>query len=327
MRSYPGTLLDESCRLAVRRQRDYGRERGVPWGISESAYDVRDHRGTYQYRAFGVPGLGLKRGLADDLVVAPYASALAALVHPTAAAANLRRLVDLGLLGAYGCFEAIDYTPRRAGEAPEPIGRAAPAVAGGVVVRAWFAHHQGMTPGGAGRRADRPADGGALPLGPPGAGHRAAAPGARRRARPPPSGRGPTRRRASPRRCRPRRSAASARRTPPSRTPSSSPTAATPRWSPTPAAAPASAAGRAVTRWRQDATRDPGRPAPLPARRAERARLVGHPPPDRRGGARTTLVTFTMEKATFQREDDGLGHPARRGRLARRTTSRCGASR
>ena len=145
LRGYPGTLLDESCRLAVRRQRDYGAERGVPWGFSESAYDVVDHHGTYQYRAFGVPGLGLKRGLADELVVAPYASALAALVHPTAAAANLRRLVGAGLLGAYGCYEALDYTPRRPEELEAPAGRPAPDRTGGVIVRAWFAHHQGMT--------------------------------------------------------------------------------------------------------------------------------------------------------------------------------------
>ena len=117
MRSYPDTLLDESCRMAVRRQRDYAGERGVPWGISESAYDLVDHLGNYQYKAFGVPGLGMKRGLADELVVAPYATALAALVHPTGAAANLRRLAREGLLGAHGFYEAIDYTPRRPEEA------------------------------------------------------------------------------------------------------------------------------------------------------------------------------------------------------------------
>ena len=78
MRGYPGTLLDESCRASVRRQIEYGKERGVPWGISESAYAFTDRPGNYQYKAFGVPGLGLKRGLADELVVAPYATALAA---------------------------------------------------------------------------------------------------------------------------------------------------------------------------------------------------------------------------------------------------------
>jgi cyclic beta-1,2-glucan synthetase len=145
MRSYPDTLLDETCRMAVRRQRDYAAERGVPWGISESAYDLVDHHGTYQYKAFGVPGLGMKRGLADELVVAPYASALATLVHPTAAASNLRRLAAEGVLGAYGYYDAVDYTPRREtdvepdADAPKPTGT------GGTIVRTWFAHHQGMT--------------------------------------------------------------------------------------------------------------------------------------------------------------------------------------
>src|SRR5207344_2712073 len=92
MRSYPDTLLDESCRLAVRRQIDYAAARGVPWGISESAYNVVDRHDTYQYRAFGIPGLGLKRGLGDELVVAPYATALATMIDPGPSAANLRRL-------------------------------------------------------------------------------------------------------------------------------------------------------------------------------------------------------------------------------------------
>ena len=87
MRSYPDTLLDESCRMAVRRQRDYAAERGVPWGISESAYDLVDHLGNYQYKAFGVPGLGMKRGLADELVVAPYATGS----PPTSSPAQPRR--------------------------------------------------------------------------------------------------------------------------------------------------------------------------------------------------------------------------------------------
>ena len=85
-RTYPGTLLDESCRMAVRRQIDYGAKLGVPWGISESAYSAVDRHGTYQYKAFGVPGLGLKRGLGDELVVAPYATALAAMLVPAQSA-------------------------------------------------------------------------------------------------------------------------------------------------------------------------------------------------------------------------------------------------
>ena len=143
MRSYPGTLLEESCRSAVRRQRDYGRERGVPWGISESAYDLIDHHDNYQYKAFGVPGLGLKRGLGDDLVVAPYAVALAALVDPAAAVDNLRRLEAAGVQGAFGFFDAVDFTKRGTDDPGvlAPGGRKAQ----GVVVRAYLAHHQGMT--------------------------------------------------------------------------------------------------------------------------------------------------------------------------------------
>jgi cyclic beta-1,2-glucan synthetase len=119
MKSYPETLLDQSCRRAVRRQVEYGAERGVPWGISECAYNLGDRHDNYQYKAFGVPGLGLKRGLADELVVAPYATALAAMVEPQLAVRNLRRLSDEGRAGAYGYYEAIDYTH---GERRRPAG-------------------------------------------------------------------------------------------------------------------------------------------------------------------------------------------------------------
>ena len=112
LRTFPGTLLDQSCRASVVRQIEYGRQRGVPWGISESAYAFTDRAGNYQYRAFGVPGLGLKRGLADDLVVAPYATALAAQVDPAAAAENFKRLAEDGLDGRFGFYEALDYRPR-----------------------------------------------------------------------------------------------------------------------------------------------------------------------------------------------------------------------
>ena len=113
MRTYPGTLLDQSCRMAVKRQIDYARSRGVPWGISESAYREVDRAGSYQYKAFGVPGLGLKRGLADELVVAPYATALAALLDPVEAAANFR--IARGRRGS-ARHDAVDYTPRRDAE-------------------------------------------------------------------------------------------------------------------------------------------------------------------------------------------------------------------
>jgi cyclic beta-1,2-glucan synthetase len=139
MRNYPDTLLDVSNRMAVQRQIDYAATRGTPWGMSESAYTSVDRLGNYQYKAFGVPGLGLKRGLGDELVVAPYATALAAAVDPVRATKNLRRLAEMGLFGEFGFFESIDYTDRNTGE-PRAPGQ-------GTIVRAFFAHHAGMTLG------------------------------------------------------------------------------------------------------------------------------------------------------------------------------------
>jgi cyclic beta-1,2-glucan synthetase len=110
MPTYDNTLLDQTYHTAVARQIAYGKERGVPWGVSESGYNGVDVQLNYQYRAFGVPGLGLKRLLAEDLVVAPYASALALMVAPEAACRNLQRLAASGLATRYGFFEAIDYT-------------------------------------------------------------------------------------------------------------------------------------------------------------------------------------------------------------------------
>jgi cyclic beta-1,2-glucan synthetase len=134
MRDYADTLLNESYRTIVNRQIEYGEERGVPWGISESAYHVRDLRLNYQYGPFGVPGLGLKRGLIEDVVVAPYATMLAAAINPRAAMINLRRLEKEGALGAYGYYEAIDYTSERL-----------PADQAHVLIRAFMTHHQGMS--------------------------------------------------------------------------------------------------------------------------------------------------------------------------------------
>ena len=134
MPGFRGTLLDQTCDAAVARQIEYGRQRGVPWGISESCYNLTDVEGTYQYRAFGVPGLGLQRGLANDLVIAPYASILALLVDPPRALANLRRMVEEAYLSPYGFYEAIDFTAARAEEGT----RAA-------VVQAFMAHHHGMS--------------------------------------------------------------------------------------------------------------------------------------------------------------------------------------
>ena len=134
MRAPTGSLLYQTNRLAVRRQIEFGRTRGIPWGASESAYNVRDLEYTYQYSNFGVPDLGLKRGLEDGFVVAPYATALAAMVDPKAAAANLARMAAEGAEGRHGFYEALDYTPGRV-----PEGKAV------AVVRAFMAHHQGMS--------------------------------------------------------------------------------------------------------------------------------------------------------------------------------------
>ncbi|HEX4423584.1 MAG TPA: glucoamylase family protein, partial [Kofleriaceae bacterium] len=134
MPTYDGTLLDATDHAVVERQIAYGRERGVPWGVSESGYHKTDAQLNYQYRAFGVPGLGFKPGLADDLVIAPYATALAVMVDPHAACDNLEALARLELLAGYGFYEAIDYT---AGRVPSGAMHA--------VVRSYMAHHQGMT--------------------------------------------------------------------------------------------------------------------------------------------------------------------------------------
>ncbi len=128
-----GTLLDQTCRGVIARQIRHGRRRGVPWGISESCYNARDARHVYQYRAFGVPGLGLQRGLAEDLVTAPYATMLALPFAPREACENLQRLAEEEASGLYGMYEAVDYTPSRV---PRGKHRA--------VIRAFMTHHQGM---------------------------------------------------------------------------------------------------------------------------------------------------------------------------------------
>ncbi|HKR60784.1 MAG TPA: glucoamylase family protein [Pyrinomonadaceae bacterium] len=134
MRDYEGTLLDQTYRAVVARQLEYGRERGVPWGISESAYNVRDLHLNYQYGPFGVPGLGLKRGLIEDLVTSPYATFLAAMVNPRAAMENLRLLAKEGALGGFGFYEAIDYTRERLPQGQKRV-----------LIRALMTHHQGMS--------------------------------------------------------------------------------------------------------------------------------------------------------------------------------------
>ena len=133
MPTYPSTLLDQTYHSVIDAQIDYGKRRNVPWGISESGYNTVDASLNYQYRAFGVPGLGLKRGLGDDLVIAPYASMMGLMVQPEASCANLQKMAELGFMGRYGFYEAIDYTASRL-----PRGQSY------AVIRSFMVHHQGM---------------------------------------------------------------------------------------------------------------------------------------------------------------------------------------
>ena len=127
MRTYPGTIADQSLRAVVRVQREYARSKGVPWGISESAF-IREDGAGHGYAPFGIPELALKRVEFSSLVVSPYSAFLAAMVDPAGAAENLRRMLDFGWTGRYGFFEAVDYSR-----------------AGGQPVRIWMAHHEGMS--------------------------------------------------------------------------------------------------------------------------------------------------------------------------------------
>lgn len=133
MPTFANTLLDQTNRSAVEWQIEYGKQRRVPWGISESGYNMIDAAHNYQYRAFGAPGLGLKRGLGEDLVIAPYASMLALMVMPEEACKNLEELSKEGFEGKFGMHEAIDYTPSRLSRGQTYA-----------VVQSYMAHHQGM---------------------------------------------------------------------------------------------------------------------------------------------------------------------------------------
>ncbi len=134
MRTYDDTLLEQSCRAAVKAQIAYARRHSTPWGISESGYYRFDAHQNYQYRGFGVPGLGFKRGLSDDLVIAPYASLLALSVDSQAVMRNIQRLIDLGMLGRYGLYEAIDYTRDRLSSGQKHA-----------IVCSYMVHHHGMS--------------------------------------------------------------------------------------------------------------------------------------------------------------------------------------
>ncbi len=134
MPTYDGTILDQTYKAVIKRQVEYGRERGVPWGVSESGYNTTDAQLNYQYRAFGVPGLGFKRGLAEDLVIAPYASVMGLMVDPEESVRNLHRLARNGLIGSYGFYEAVDYTSARVPRGKEFA-----------TVRSFMVHHEGMS--------------------------------------------------------------------------------------------------------------------------------------------------------------------------------------
>nr|WP_308240276.1 glucoamylase family protein [Mesorhizobium sp. J428] len=133
MNEPPGSILEQTSRQVIKRQIAYGRSKGIPWGVSEAAYNARDREMTYQYTNFGVPGLGLKRGLGQNVVIAPYATVLASQFMPHVAVDNLDRLASIGAVGRYGFYDAVDFTPTRVPEGHECA-----------VVRNYYAHHQGM---------------------------------------------------------------------------------------------------------------------------------------------------------------------------------------
>ncbi|MEO6548969.1 MAG: glucoamylase family protein, partial [Ferruginibacter sp.] len=134
MPTYENTLLDQTNKAVIQKQIEYGKKRGVPWGISESGYNLVDTSLNYQYRAFGVPGLGFKRGLGDDLVISPYSTVMALMVSPEDACQNLLLLKENGFESNYGFYEAIDYTPARLSRK-----------ANHAIIKSFMAHHQGMS--------------------------------------------------------------------------------------------------------------------------------------------------------------------------------------
>ena len=134
MPSFENTLLDQTNKAAVQKQIDYGKKRGVPWGVSESGYNMVDANLNYQYKAFGVPGLGLKRGLGEDLVIAPYATVMSLMVAPEESVKNLEQLVEDGFEGKYGMYEAVDYTTSRLSRGQTFS-----------IVKSFMVHHQGMS--------------------------------------------------------------------------------------------------------------------------------------------------------------------------------------
>ncbi len=134
MKDYENTIFDETYAFVTKIQKRYGKQRHIPWGVSESGYSALDFNLNYQYKAFGVPELGLKRGLADDMVTAPYAVLLAITIDPSAVAENIKRLGNMGMEGDWGYYEAIDFTPSRMDSG-----------SWSKIVKSFMAHHQGMS--------------------------------------------------------------------------------------------------------------------------------------------------------------------------------------
>ena len=130
---YKGSLLDESCRFMIMSQMEYSKKLNIPWGISEAAFNVKDLKSNYQYKAFGIPWLGLKRGLGDELVVSSYGSILAILDCPKEEIENLKRLEKEGMYNKFGFYESIDYTPERVEKGKTSS-----------IVKTYMAHHQGL---------------------------------------------------------------------------------------------------------------------------------------------------------------------------------------
>ena len=133
LKRYEGSLLDESCNFAIMSQIEYAKKSKIPWGISEAAFNVKDLHGNYQYKAFGIPWLGLKRGLADEMVIASYASILAILDKPKEVLENLKVLKSYGMYDKYGFYESLDLTPARQSRKNKSS-----------VVATYMAHHQGL---------------------------------------------------------------------------------------------------------------------------------------------------------------------------------------
>jgi cellobiose phosphorylase len=134
MPTYENTLLDQTNKSVIQKQIEYGRKKNIPWGISESGYSMVDAHLNYQYKAFGVPGLGFKRGLGEDLVVAPYATVMSLMIDPSEAYDNLKQMAEQGFMGDYGFYEAIDYTSTRVQRKQKYA-----------IIQSFMAHHQGMS--------------------------------------------------------------------------------------------------------------------------------------------------------------------------------------